>query len=59
MPRYALGTAAEGVLNCCSSECERGLVSFCHCTHHCWNGDGVVLAGWDRSTVGDALRDST
>jgi hypothetical protein len=59
MPRYALGTMAEGVLNCCTSECERRLVIFCHCTHHCWNGDDVVLAERVRSSVGDALQDST
>lgn len=59
MPRYALGTTAEGVLNRCSSECGRGLASSCHYTRHCWNGDGEVLAGRDRSTVGDALQDST
>jgi hypothetical protein len=59
MPQYASGTLAEGVSNFCSSECERELASFCHCIHRCWNGDDVVLAGLDRSTVGDALRDST
>jgi hypothetical protein len=59
MPRYASGSPAEGVLNRGSSECERGQVSSCHCTHHCWNGDGDVLAGRDRSTVWDALQDST
>lgn len=59
MTRYALGTTAEGVLNRCSSECERGLASSCHYTHHYWNGYDEVLAGRDRSPVGDALQDST
>ena len=59
MPQYASGTPAEGVSNFCSSECVRELASSCHCSHHCWNGDDAVLAGLDRSTVGDALHDLT
>lgn len=58
MPQYASGTPAEGVSSCCLFEDESELASFYHHTRHCWNGDDVVLAGQDRSTVGDALHDS-